>query len=274
MKKEQGITLISLVVTIIVLIILAGVSINLILGQDGIINKAKEAKQNMELAAAEEATRLNELYGGMIEINDGSPSYDAIAKLVEFKREIASAITDMGVETASNADANTMVNNIKSISGASSADKISYNNTNSGLTSTNLQGAVDELDKQLETEMIIKNITEAVSIPNNEETILTDLIPELSSGIWNVFGWVRFDTNAIGFRKLACVSGGNADLSGGGTVQETTVNAVNGMRTVISFSFTNNANNTSYPRITVRQNSGSNLNVVGARLVAIKIRNH
>ena len=52
MKRDQGITLISLVVTIIILIILAGVSINLILGQNGIINKAKEAKENMEIALA------------------------------------------------------------------------------------------------------------------------------------------------------------------------------------------------------------------------------
>lgn len=45
MKKQRGITLIALVVTIIVLIILAGISINLILGENGIITKASSAKQ-------------------------------------------------------------------------------------------------------------------------------------------------------------------------------------------------------------------------------------
>ena len=44
-KKERGITLIALVVTIIVLIILAGVSINLVFGNLGIVTKAKEAKR-------------------------------------------------------------------------------------------------------------------------------------------------------------------------------------------------------------------------------------
>ena len=44
MLKEKGITLIALVVTIVVLLILAGVSINLILGQNGLISKSKEAK--------------------------------------------------------------------------------------------------------------------------------------------------------------------------------------------------------------------------------------
>ena len=42
--NEKGITLIALVVTIVVLLILAGISINLVLGENGIIKKAKEAK--------------------------------------------------------------------------------------------------------------------------------------------------------------------------------------------------------------------------------------
>ena len=50
-KKKQGITLIALVITIIVLIILAGVSINLVLGENGIITMAKRAKEDMEKAA-------------------------------------------------------------------------------------------------------------------------------------------------------------------------------------------------------------------------------
>ena len=41
---NKGITLVALVVTIVVLLILAGVSINLVLGENGLINNAKEAK--------------------------------------------------------------------------------------------------------------------------------------------------------------------------------------------------------------------------------------
>ena len=44
MKNNKGITLVALVVTIVVLLILAGVSINLVLGDNGIIAKAKEAQ--------------------------------------------------------------------------------------------------------------------------------------------------------------------------------------------------------------------------------------
>ena len=46
--NEKGITLIALVVTIVVLLILAGISINLVLGENGIIKKAKEAKTAQE----------------------------------------------------------------------------------------------------------------------------------------------------------------------------------------------------------------------------------
>ena len=45
MKKEKGITLIALVVTIVVLLILAAVSIGMLTGENGIIKKAQEAKK-------------------------------------------------------------------------------------------------------------------------------------------------------------------------------------------------------------------------------------
>lgn len=61
-RNEKGITLVALVVTIIVLIILAGVSINLLVGQDGLISRAKLAKEQYENAALDEQNKLNELY--------------------------------------------------------------------------------------------------------------------------------------------------------------------------------------------------------------------
>ena len=53
-KEMKGITLVALVVTIVVLLILAGVSINTVLGDDGIIKKAKEAAEATRRASAEE----------------------------------------------------------------------------------------------------------------------------------------------------------------------------------------------------------------------------
>ena len=51
LKGQKGITLVALVVTIVVLIILAGVSIALVIGDNGIATKATKGKQNYQLAA-------------------------------------------------------------------------------------------------------------------------------------------------------------------------------------------------------------------------------
>lgn len=61
MKNKNGITLISLVVTIIILIILAGISINLILGQNGIITKVKEAKTVQKIKEMHEELELQKV---------------------------------------------------------------------------------------------------------------------------------------------------------------------------------------------------------------------
>ena len=60
-KKEKGITLVALVVTIIVLIILAGVTLNIVLDQDGIINKAQQAVGDYDNAQKEEQEMLNQV---------------------------------------------------------------------------------------------------------------------------------------------------------------------------------------------------------------------
>ena len=215
LKKNQAITLVSLVVTIIILIILAGVSLNLTLGQNGIITKAKQAKENTELAKIEEETALNELYmqmeseGGIT----GDISYDAITKLVEFKREIASAISDMGIATAENADASTMASNIRSLSGASSADKVSYDNKNSGLEATNIQGAIDEVNNSLTFQKIYSGSISSinVNVENKTELRLRLLLSgkqytpyinigtEQTDGIWVLFAHVGDNNAAVQF---------------------------------------------------------------------------
>ena len=61
MKKNKGITLVALVVTIVVLLILAGVSINLVLGNNGIIAKAKEAQRKSAKASQNDLIGMNGL---------------------------------------------------------------------------------------------------------------------------------------------------------------------------------------------------------------------
>ena len=60
-KQEKGITLIALVVTIVVLLILAGVSISLVLNNNGVISKAKDAKNQYAEAQTNEEKHFNEV---------------------------------------------------------------------------------------------------------------------------------------------------------------------------------------------------------------------
>ena len=118
-KNQKGITLVALVVTIIVLIILAGISINLILGDNGMITIAKKAKENTELAKVEEEQQLNELYkeleteGGNL---SGGSNENAIEKITEFKTAIATAIGEAGgIKPEVSSETAIFANNIKGI---------------------------------------------------------------------------------------------------------------------------------------------------------------
>ena len=73
-SKQKGITLIALVITIIVLLILAGVSIATLTGENGILTKANEAKEATEQAKQDELAMLNDLnnlMGNYVESEQG-----------------------------------------------------------------------------------------------------------------------------------------------------------------------------------------------------------
>ena len=70
-KKTQGITLIALVVTIVVLLILAGITISLVFSENGIIAKAREAADKTKEAVINEQAQMNELAGYMENMLNG-----------------------------------------------------------------------------------------------------------------------------------------------------------------------------------------------------------
>ena len=82
LKNGYGITLIALVVTIVVLLILAGISVSMLTGQNGILNRASEAKEKTSLSQKQEKTNLanmeeliNEKIAGksIEQVNDANP---------------------------------------------------------------------------------------------------------------------------------------------------------------------------------------------------------
>ena len=159
-RKEKGITMISLAVTIIILIILAGTSISMLVGDNGIITQAQKARQNIELAKIEEEEQLNALYDDLINGNNGifdDTTFDEIEDLKQqiadlqeevnttkdqmgelqeeynqFKEIIALAITNKGVPTASTDSAETMAKNIESIPSVSQNISIAQTVTATG----------------------------------------------------------------------------------------------------------------------------------------------
>ena len=63
--KNKGITLLALIITIIILLILAAVTLNLTIGENGVFTKAKYAKEQYEKAQEKEQKQLNNLYSEM-----------------------------------------------------------------------------------------------------------------------------------------------------------------------------------------------------------------
>lgn len=79
-KEEKGITLVALVITIIVLLILAGVSIAMLTGDNGILNKATTAKDETGKSQVTEAVSLaiSEIMANKVD-----PTYDGSDKTLD-----------------------------------------------------------------------------------------------------------------------------------------------------------------------------------------------
>ena len=81
-KRERGITLIALVVTIIVLLILAGVSIQMLTGQSGILNQARQAKEETEKGQLKESVQ-REILEGMMKKQGEDLTADEMYKILD-----------------------------------------------------------------------------------------------------------------------------------------------------------------------------------------------
>lgn len=58
MRNNKGVSLVALVITIIVLLILAGITINLTVGSNGILTKAQKAREQTNMSQAKESVEL------------------------------------------------------------------------------------------------------------------------------------------------------------------------------------------------------------------------
>lgn len=108
-RQEKGITLIALVITIIVLLILAGVSLRLIAGGEGIIGKAEKASQKHMIAQAKEELELAIAELSMNEYAEGKTLIkESLIKLNEYGMSVES--TDSFPVEAINGDYKFQIN--------------------------------------------------------------------------------------------------------------------------------------------------------------------
>lgn len=99
MKKERGITLVALVVTIIVLLVLAAVTLNLVLGQNGIITKATDAKVEGEVSYEKEQISLAVSSAKMEKIKNGD---NTVLSAEELQKELDNQMKSGKVRVAGN----------------------------------------------------------------------------------------------------------------------------------------------------------------------------
>jgi type II secretory pathway pseudopilin PulG len=95
-RKEEGITLIALVITIVILIILATVSISIIFAEGGLIDRAQQAKDLTEQATLKEQQGLNSLMDEMANIMAEGPSEEKPAELSYITAEYQEQSFDVG----------------------------------------------------------------------------------------------------------------------------------------------------------------------------------
>ena len=79
-EKNEGITLVALVITIIIMIILAAITFSIVLGENGLIKKADEGSRNYVAAAEQERGLLNSIENY---INNIDTTEDESTKLIE-----------------------------------------------------------------------------------------------------------------------------------------------------------------------------------------------
>lgn len=81
--KEKGITLIALVITIVVLLILSGVTIKMLTGRNGILTQTNNAKQMSSVSNEKEAIQLNITFANMKKVLDYTNKYYIGEELVD-----------------------------------------------------------------------------------------------------------------------------------------------------------------------------------------------
>ena len=103
LKENKGVTLVALVITIIVLLILAGVTLAMVMGDSGIFGKANKASVNTNTSSAESAVSLAVLEATTAQYDDATGDY-TVANAVttaNANEKVGAALKDYTLEAVS-----------------------------------------------------------------------------------------------------------------------------------------------------------------------------
>lgn len=137
-NNEKGITLVALVITIIVLLILAGVTILALSGDNGILNRASQSKVNTEISNVKDAFTtvaaegITEYYNSRYV--EGNNTESASLQKSVFDKIVNSSITSSYVDTST--PSSKIVTNVMDADGKAVTAEI---DTNGKITWTNVK---------------------------------------------------------------------------------------------------------------------------------------
>lgn len=125
LKEQKGITLVALVITIIVLLILAGVSISLVVGNNGVLNQASNAVTNTRTAEVKQAIQLA-LQTAETEYYAKMASEGTADRATVYSTEFIKALTNLGY-TATIKDGGAITSTGGATVEMTGSDSIQYN---------------------------------------------------------------------------------------------------------------------------------------------------
>ena len=146
-EYNLGITLIALIITIIVLLILAGVTLNMIMGENGIIKKAQISKEKTNEAQIEEEKNLQSLEN---KVNDYNTREQITIEKEEYEKLKKKGTWELLASTTSQ---NETELDVKDLNQYNSVILICYNSYNNLVASTEI--SVDLLKKQGENSFFV-----------------------------------------------------------------------------------------------------------------------
>lgn len=94
LKENKGVTLVALVITIIVLLILAGVTLSMVMGDSGIFSKANKASTETTISSAKDAVRLATLEAVTDQYTDNGSIGTAITSETEAIKAVNAKLQD------------------------------------------------------------------------------------------------------------------------------------------------------------------------------------